>query len=686
MGNRLTLALLLAAAPATAADEETIVVTGRSLPEPSGAAAYGTTLVDRARLDSDPAGRLEDALRDVAGFQQFRRTDSRAANPTSQGAALRSLGGNAASRALVLLDGVPVADPFASWIPWPALSPSSLSAARVTRGGGAGAFGAGALSGTIELFSAGPADLPPVSARVQYGSRDSLSADAGVAARFDGGFVTLTGGYDRGDGYVLIGKGQRGPVDQPARYRQRNVAARGVVALGGSTELQARVALYGDDRLRGLAGSNNHNDGKDFSLRAVGRGRWAWEALAYLQKRGFSSGFISTNAARTTLTPTLDQFATPSTGKGAKLELRPPLGAGHDLQIGVDVRAATGHTNERYRLVAGSFANIRRAGGDSEVAGIYVEDGWTLGDRLTLTGGARLDRWTLTDGSLVERVIATGAPVTNLAYPDRSGTETTLRAGALFKATPALSARLAAYQGFRLPTLNELYRPFRLGLDATASDPALDPERLKGIEAGVSFDPLPTAHAGLTLFANRVDDAISNVTLGVGPGTFPQVGTVAAGGAFRRRANIDDIGVKGIEADAALDYGQWRLALSYAFTDAEAHGSGAAAALDGKRPAQSPRQQASATLSWRNLEGARALTTLRYVGAQFEDDLETRRLRGAVTLDASAELPLANGVALTFAAENLTGTGVQSGIDGNGIIDYGTPRTLWVGVRWAPKR
>jgi vitamin B12 transporter len=110
-----------------------IVVTGRSLPQPAGAAAYGAVTIGGDRLRSEASGRLEDALRDVAGFQQFRRSDSRAANPTSQGASLRSLGGNAASRALVLLDGVPVADPFAGWIPWPALSPDRLNCSAQAR-------------------------------------------------------------------------------------------------------------------------------------------------------------------------------------------------------------------------------------------------------------------------------------------------------------------------------------------------------------------------------------------------------------------------------------------------------------------------------------------------------------------------------------------------------------------------
>lgn len=98
------LAALLAAAPLHAEEAPSIIVTGRGLAAPAGDSAYASTTIDRARLTSDASRRLEDVLRDVAGFQQFRRTDSRSANPTSQGATLRAIGGNASSRALVLLD------------------------------------------------------------------------------------------------------------------------------------------------------------------------------------------------------------------------------------------------------------------------------------------------------------------------------------------------------------------------------------------------------------------------------------------------------------------------------------------------------------------------------------------------------------------------------------------------------
>ncbi|TVV70395.1 TonB-dependent receptor, partial [Sphingomonas solaris] len=105
--------------PPERADE--IVVLGAGLPLPPGTPAYGATIIDRARLTGEASDRVENVLKDVAGFQQFRRSDSRSANPSAQGVTLRALGGNASSRALVLLDGVPLADPFFGYIPFTAL-------------------------------------------------------------------------------------------------------------------------------------------------------------------------------------------------------------------------------------------------------------------------------------------------------------------------------------------------------------------------------------------------------------------------------------------------------------------------------------------------------------------------------------------------------------------------------------
>jgi outer membrane receptor protein involved in Fe transport len=673
-------ACLQAVAPAPALpsrDPDEIVVIGRGLPALRSDAAFGAVTIGRDRLTGSASGRLEDVLRDVAGFQQFRRADSRAANPTTQGATLRALGGNAASRALVLLDGVPQADPFAGYIPYAALRPERLASARVTRGGGAGAFGVGAVAGTIELTSGGPDLLPPLSLRAFGGSRDATELSAGLAQAVGDGFVTLNAGWDRGDGYILVPRGQRGAADVPARYNAQSIAARLVQPLGSGLELQASGLAFDDRRLRGLAGTDSRTQGLDLSLRLVGRGAWGVDAVAYIQNRDFASGFVATPADRSTTTLTLDQFSTPATGLGAKIELRPPVGGGHRLRFGADVRRADGATNERFRFQNGVATRLRRAGGETLTYGTFIEDEWTEG-ALTLTGGARLDRWSISDGTLRESDIATGDETQSLVFADRSGVRPTARGSALLALGDDVDVRAAAYTGFRVPTLNELYRPFRVGADAVAANAALRLEKLRGMEAGIAWRPAPRARAEVTAFWNRLDDAIANVTVAQGPGTFPQVGFVA--GTFRERRNVDAIRVRGIEASGSYAMRDWLLSASYAFTDARVRAGGAAAALNGKRPAQSPKHQGSATLAYAPAAGPAASATLRYAGAQFEDDLQSRRLPDALTIDATASLPLGRGVSLVARAENLLDEAVVSGISATGVRDLGTPRTVWLGL------
>ncbi len=659
-----------------------IIVTGTALPAAAGAAAYSHVSITRDRLTSTASGRIEDALKDVAGLVAFRRTDSRSANPTSQGVTLRALGGNAASRALVLLDGVPVADPFAGYIPWSAIDPARLAGVRVTRGGGAGAFGAGAVAGTLELNSAGPDQLPGVSLAVAGGSRNSWEASGGLAAQLGGGFVTVSGRYDRGDGYFLLPDGRRGAVDIPARYRSWGGSVRAVLPIGDTTELQVAGRAFDDERVRGLELVGSQSRGADASVRLIHRGDWGVEALAYVQTREFGAQFAAVAASRATATPSLDQYSTPATGLGGKIAIRPPVSSAHDVEIGIDARRGTGTSHERFRYQAGRFTRLREAGGATATIGAYIEDSWQLSDSFTLTGGARADHWRIAAGRLLEFDSDSGASTLAINTPARDGWRGTARGGALWRPVPALGLRAAAYTGFRLPTPNELYRPFRVGADATAANPALDLERARGIEAGFDWQPTPAARLSITGYANELQGAIANVTLGSGPGVFPQVGFVAAGGAFRQRLNLDAVTVKGIEADASLELGGWRASASLAWADPRVKASALAAGLDGLRPAASPQLSASATLGWTS-ERFGGSVTLRHFGAQFDDDQNLRRIAPATTLDASARLALWRGLSVEVRAENLTDTQVVSGVSADGLIDRAQPRTLWLGLRWA---
>lgn len=642
---------------------QSIVILGRGLALPPGTPAYGSVTIDRAQLQNEASGSVEGALTDVAGFQEFRRSDSRSANPSAQGVTLRALGGNATSRALFLLDGVPQADPFFGSVPFTALDPQEIGAARVTRGGGAGAFGAGAVAGTVELFSADRAQQPQFMASGFYGSRNAQQLSAAYSPDVGAGFVSVYGQFDRGDGFYTTPEDERVSASVPARYRNWSVGLRGVAPVGAQGEIQARVNLFRDNRTLRFAGADSAIQGDDASLRYISRGRWQVDALGYVQLRNFQNITISS----TRFTPVLDQRNTPATGVGGKLELRPPVGGNHVLRIGIDSRYADANMYEHsISAFTGDVTERREAQGQEATSGLFVEDNWTLGS-VVLTGSVRGDRWTISNGSTTA-MTPDGMVTSNSRYPDRSDWELSLRGGALWHVNDAVALRAAGYSSFRLPTINELYRGFTVFPVVTQANAALAPERLKGGELGIELTPARGISLSATAFYNRLDNAIANVTIATN---------------VRQRRNVDAIVAKGIELNAHVDLGAFDLAASYAYNDSHVEASGAASALNGLWPAQSARNMASATLGWTGqsgtgLAGLRVATTLRYIGPQYEDDLEANRMPGVLTVDGVARVPLAGRLDLIGRVENLMdATVITRKVDDD--IDLGTPRTFWIG-------
>ncbi|HWJ38915.1 MAG TPA: TonB-dependent receptor [Sphingomicrobium sp.] len=652
-----------------------IVITGRALPEARAERVYSADQITAEEIAQSPSLEIDQLLKDVPGVQLFRRSDARSGHPTSQGVTLRALGGNASSRALLVLDGVPQTDPFGGWINWPAYDPLTLSSIRVVRGGGSLAYGPGALAGTIVMTSRTDTG---VGGEIDAGSRDSLEASGRLGVVMGTGNLALFARGARGDGFIPITAATRGPADRRAPYRQWSARGRWVMPVGSTTELQASVMGFHDWRNRGTRFSTDRTNGAEGSVRLVGHGDWQWSALGYWQWRNLRSSTAGLDPKRTVASRVLLQDQVPSHGVGGSIEVRPPMPDGIELRLGMDGRKTTGETRELANYVNANPTRRRRAGGETLTLGGFAEASAVLGGT-TFTAGGRIDHWQVRNGHLFEQTIATGAVLRDETDPQRSGWLPTARGGVLVPFGGGLSLRSAGYLGWRMPTLNELFRPFRAGTDATAANPGLDPERLSGIEAGIDYHRGPWRLSG-TAFVNRLSHAIANVTLGLGPGTFPQVGFVAAGGTFRQRQNVDAVKVRGIEASAAWTDGPWSIEAGASLSHARMEASGAAAVLDGLRPAQTPRFAASVSAGWHR-DGKGLELVVRRVGAQFEDDLNTRLLKAATTLDASTSWPLGKRFQVVARAENVTNALVMAALNGDGSIERATPRTFWIGLR-----
>ena len=323
------------------------------------------------------------------------------------------------------------------------------------------------------------------------------------------------------------------------------------------------------------------------------------------------------------------------------------------------------------------------AGGDQSITGAYVQRRADFGDRLTLELGARIDRWQTGSGSRLEINKADGSIRRDDMFEDREETAASPRIGFLYALDLGWSLRGSVYGSFRAPTVNELYRPFRVRNDITEANEALEPERLSGIEFGaVRYQG--GSRLSLNAFLNRVENPIANVTLAsiASSRFFRPCGFVPGGGSCRQRLNLDRTRIQGLEAELRQRLGDyWRLDVSYLYSNAEVDSAAEFPELEGKRLAQTPEQSASLGLEYSNPEVLQARLGLRFVGEQYEDDLNTRPLSSFAVVDLSAARALSDRWHVFAGLENLLDEEVQVGISGTGLVTIGAPRMVHVGVR-----
>ncbi|WP_312163156.1 TonB-dependent receptor domain-containing protein [Phenylobacterium sp.] len=649
---------------------DVVTVEAARLPPSPAEKAFAIVTIGGEAIATAP--RLDEALTATPGVQLFRRTSSQASNPTTQGISVRSIAGSGASRALVTLDGVPQNDPFGGWVLWTGLPAIGVEQARVVRGAGAGPYGAGALTGVIQLSERTTA--PSGGEYEVYGGERGL---AGAAAAGAVGDLFLSAATERSDGWIPLGEG-RGGADTELYYRGLGGALRWTPDLGGR-QLALRLSGYQEKRGAGLVGADSRATGATLSAtlaQAPVEDGLGWRVQGWLKRSDFENRSAAVAAGRNATTPASEQYATPATGYGFNAALRRD-GAQAGWELGGDARVFDGETREKFRYMAGAFTRDRVAGGAQSVLGAYGEAYRNLGGWL-LTGGVRLDRWATYDGQRIERDAANGAVTLDDRPQDRDGWLPTGRLGARYDLSDQAYLRAAAYAGFRPATLNELYRPFRVGNDVTEANAALEPEKLYGIEVGLGGEG--DRRWDVTVFANRLDGAVANVTVGFGPATFPIAGLIPAGGVLRQRQNAGQVDAYGIEAEVERRWETLSLRLAGAYTKAEVDGGSAAPQLTGLRPAQTPRVTATAEATWRPLDALSLRAVARYEGDRFDDDLNTRELAAATDVNLRADWALSRAVTLYAAAENLFDARIETAQTGDGLESYDQPQTFRLGL------
>ena len=633
--------------------DQQVIVTAARTETTAGETPVSDIQLTNADLQATPALTLDDALRQVPGFSLFRRTSSRTANPTTLGVSLRGLGANGASRALVLEDGIPLNDPFGSWVYWDRVPDASVSSVEVAQEGASSLYGSDALGGVVQ-FRTRAAQPEGVTLETSYGNQNTQDVSLSAGGELGEWAAVFSGEAFHTDGYVLVPKADQGSVDMSA-YSQHGTADLTIERkIGAQSDVFARGLYFDDSRNNGTIDQTNSIRlgqaalGADLDLGSAGNLQLRSYGTFETYHQSFYSVPLNQNSEGLT-----DLQTVPAQGIGASAVWSGALGRRQTLVAGIDDHDEIGHSNEMiFSSTTGSNTKDTATGGHQRTTGVFGEDMVQVAPGWTLALSARFDDWSNFDSFLFTHPILPAGANTTVSYPDRSYTAFSPRASLIHPFDSHVSWSASVYRAFRAPTLNELYRSFRQANNLTDANASLRAERLTGGETGVAWQGFgERLQMRGTFFFNEIVDPVSSVSCQVTPVPAvcpaPTVNTLTF-----VRDNLGRTRAPGLEVDwlAKISDG-FQLSGGYQFVDAVIISAPGQPSLVNTWVAQVPHNALTFQARYTNPSVVSFSVEGRLIGMQL--DTNQLPMGRFFALDAMASRNLIHGAEAFVAIENI---------------------------------
>jgi len=630
-----------------------VMVTAARTGLPIGETPVSDIKLSAEDLRATPALTLDDTLRQIPGFSLFRRNSSRTANPTTLGVSLRGLGANGASRVLVLEDGIPLNDPFGSWVYWGRVPAASVQSAEVAQEGASSLYGSEALGGVVQFLTR-PPTYGGVSLVASYGNQNSQDLSLAASGGIGKWEAAVSGEAFHTDGYVLVPREFQGSVDRSAFSQHGTGDVTVARKFGTTSEVFARGWYFNDARNNGTIGQHN---GIRLAQGALGAnldlGEFGNVQLrSYGEFETYTQSFFSVAFDQNSQHLT-DLQTVPAQGIGGSALWTKSVGKRQTLVAGYDQHMELGHSNEQiFSATTGNHLRNTATGGHQRTIGFFGEDIIQLAPSWTLQVSARFDDWRNYDAFLFTDPFIPPGPTTTVHYTPRSYTAFSPRASVVNQINSHVSWSMSVYRAFRAPTLNELYRSFRQANNQTFANPALRAERLTGGEAGVAVRTLSDRlQFRGTVFVNEIVNPISSVSCQQTPPPAICPPPVANTNTFVR-ANLGRTFAPGFELDwLARVTDRWQLSGGYQFVDATVISAPLQTSLVNSWVTQVPHNEFTFQGRYTNPSLISFTAEGRFVGKQF--DTNQLSMGNFFVLDAMISRHLAYGVEIFGAVENL---------------------------------
>lgn len=636
------------------------------------------TVLDKEDVDTSADVAVDDILRTVPGFSLYRRSSSTVTSPDldpeAQGVTLRNLGPAGTSRALVLVDGIPLIDPYDGQVFWGKISKEQIDHIEVVRGGLSNLWGNYAMAGVINIVTKKP-DKNEVTAKASYGMRGLTDDNVLVHGRADKLGVTLEGHFFDTDGFPVVAFDQRGPIDGNSSSRDEAFNGRVSYDLSETTSIALGGQFFDQDYNNGTPLRTSGTQSGRINLSGVTRSEDGseWQGLIYSNMQSFHIQFTEVNEPRTTehktLFQTIDYTDVAGSLVWSKQVAQPLL-----LTGGVDLHWIDGRdTDDFYDEDGLAIEETQRSDGKQFFTGLFLNAVFAPSPKWQVTLGGRLDVWNNYDGT--QTLTPDTGPATVNGFSGTTDVTFNPKLGVFYTVNDWLQLRGALYRAFRAPTLAELYRQSMVEGLTLLPNPNLGAEHLFGGELGFDLPLAKSLDFRTTGFFDYIDNPVTNVSTAFGPD---------GEAVTRMRENLGQARTVGCELEALYQVlPDVQLSASYLFTDGTITSSPAEPDLEGKQLAQIPRNSATIGGRYSNPELFTLALEGRFVDGQFEDEDNLDPMIGYWLLNANLsrhfDLPHVAGEVFV-AAENLLDRAYI--VDrGGGIFKNGTPISVWGGLR-----
>jgi outer membrane receptor protein involved in Fe transport len=648
-------------------ESEQVIVSAYRTPIAALESPVDTRQLSEVALNTTAAVTLDGELRQLPGVELFRRSSSLVANPSSQGISLRALGSTSASRTLVTQDDVPLNDAFSGVIHWQEEPELAIQSIELMRGGASDLYGSSAIGGVVSVIPARPTS-DGAELRSSFGGEDTYDDSImGEAKRGPWGLLASGGGLAT-DGFIQEAPSQRGPVDMPS-----NVHSQNAIMLAEHDSGQLRLLM------RGSGFNEARNNGTPYQTNGTRLWRYAtggdWQgphnATLVVRLYGSTDHFRQTFSSISNLpkaanpscsyrcgeTPTKFSL-TPYNELGAVAHWNQPLGAGLLLVAGADSHDVRVWDREQSFGSSAAITNLHDHQRDSSAyaEGMWVRKEWTF------VGSGRMDWFQNYDGQAMTlngttwKPSATQPPQFNQNFFDP-------RLGISRKLFEHWALSATAFQAFRAPTPNELYRSTQVGNKLTTPNGNLLSERATGWEAGVATE-YRWGSVRTSYFLTQVDKPITAVTT-----------NASSSPILLKRENLGQIASRGVSIDFQLKPLSW-LAIDGGYQYARATVTQGTQDLGNWIPEVA---RNLATINVRAFHPRIGTLNLqsRLSGRQYDDDANAFLLHGYFRLDAYASHDFGRRIEVFSAGENLLNRQIE--VSKTPTTTLATPRVERIG-------